>query len=102
VCRIFTARVVTQNFLHVFADMVTHAWVSLCAVVCRRWTAGKGFGWAARDNGLRVSRFDSNHVHQSKVAMTRIARVSTRGSSTCYLTNKVLVTLEDFWARVAA
>jgi hypothetical protein len=65
-------------------------------------TAGKGFGWAARDDGLRVACLDSNHMHQSKVAMTRIARGATRGSFTYYLANKVLVTSVDFWARVAA
>jgi hypothetical protein len=63
-------------------------------------TAGKGFGWAPKDNGLRASCLDSSHVHQSKVAMTRIARVATRGSSTYYLANKVLVTSVDFWFRV--
>jgi hypothetical protein len=79
-----------------------HVWVSSCVLVCRRWTAGKGFDWAARDDGLRVSFLDANHVHQSKVAMTRIALVATRESSTCCLANKVLVTSDDFWARVAA
>jgi hypothetical protein len=71
-------------------------------LVCRRWTAGKGFGWAARDDGLRVLRLDSNYMHQSKVSVTRIARGATRGSSTCYLANKVLVASDDFWARATA
>jgi hypothetical protein len=35
--------------------------------------AGKGFGWAARDDGLRMSCLDSNHIHETKVAMTRIS-----------------------------
>jgi hypothetical protein len=47
-----------------------------------------------------VSCLDSNHMHQSKVAMTCITRVATRGSFTYYLANKVLVTSVDFWFRI--
>jgi hypothetical protein len=73
----FTVRIVTQNCLYVFVDMVTHMWISLYA---------EDGLWAKDSIGLPETmdcerpRLSSNNMHQNKVSVTCIARVGTRGA----------------------